>query len=182
LVAWGRAYAVIGRLLLLPGVRRVAGVGYRFVARHRAHLPGPRQRHNRLVSLDVRRLAAIDMYGTVGGARRRRIIRAELDVGAIACLGLGIVALVSSGGLGVVLGVWLVCIGANYVPLAVTAHSLSRPGALEAEMAGLDVSVEIRTAGVRQLWILVPFAVVVASVRQQSWRARRPRPARAVDD
>ena len=42
LVACGRAYAVIGRLLLLPGVRGVAGVGYRFVARHRAHLPGPR--------------------------------------------------------------------------------------------------------------------------------------------
>jgi hypothetical protein len=42
LLACGRAYAVIGRLLLLPVVRRVAGVGYRFVARHRAHLPGPR--------------------------------------------------------------------------------------------------------------------------------------------
>jgi len=134
------------------------------------------------VPLDVRRLAAIDMYGTVGGPRRRRIIRAEFDVGAVACLGLGVVALEASGGLGVVLGVWLVCIGANYVPLAVTAHSLSRPGALEAELAGLDVSVEIRRAGVRQLWILVPFAVLVASVRQKSWRERRPRRAGAATE
>jgi predicted DCC family thiol-disulfide oxidoreductase YuxK len=42
LVACGAGYALIGRLLLRPGVRRVAGVGYRFVAKHRAHLPGPR--------------------------------------------------------------------------------------------------------------------------------------------
>ena len=44
LVACGRGYAVVGRLLLLPGVRRVAAVGYRFVARHRGRLPGPRGR------------------------------------------------------------------------------------------------------------------------------------------
>jgi hypothetical protein len=124
------------------------------------------------VPVDVRRLAAIDMYGPAGSPRRRRIIRAEFDVGAIACLGLGIVAVAAGGGLGTVLGVWLFCIGVNYVPLAVTAHSLSRPGALEAELAGLDVSAEIRRAGVRQLWILVPFVVVVASVRQQPWRPR----------
>jgi predicted DCC family thiol-disulfide oxidoreductase YuxK len=38
LLACGRGYGVLGRPLLLPGVRRVAGVGYRFVARHRARL------------------------------------------------------------------------------------------------------------------------------------------------
>jgi predicted DCC family thiol-disulfide oxidoreductase YuxK len=38
LVACGRGYAVLGRAVLLPGVRRVAGVGYRFVARHRSRL------------------------------------------------------------------------------------------------------------------------------------------------
>jgi len=38
LMACGRGYAVIGRALLLPGVRRVAGLGYRFVARHRGRL------------------------------------------------------------------------------------------------------------------------------------------------
>jgi predicted DCC family thiol-disulfide oxidoreductase YuxK len=41
LVACGGGYALLGRVLLLPGVRRVAAVGYRFVARHRGRLPGP---------------------------------------------------------------------------------------------------------------------------------------------
>ena len=44
LVACGRGYAVVGRLLLLPGVRRVAAAGYRLVARNRGRLPGPRRR------------------------------------------------------------------------------------------------------------------------------------------
>lgn len=42
--ACGGGYAVLGRLLLLPGVRRVAAVGYGWVARHRARLPAPRLR------------------------------------------------------------------------------------------------------------------------------------------
>jgi hypothetical protein len=36
----GSGYAVLGRLLLLAGVRRVAASGYRLVARHRGRLPG----------------------------------------------------------------------------------------------------------------------------------------------
>lgn len=40
LVACGSGYALLGRLLLLPGVRRVAAAGYRLVARHRGRLPG----------------------------------------------------------------------------------------------------------------------------------------------
>ncbi len=40
LVACGSGYAVLGRLLLLGGVRRVAAVAYRLVARHRGRLPG----------------------------------------------------------------------------------------------------------------------------------------------
>ena len=35
LLASGRGYPVLGRVLLLPGVRRLAGLGYRFVAGHR---------------------------------------------------------------------------------------------------------------------------------------------------
>ena len=38
LMACGRGYAVIGRALLVPGVRQVAGVGYRIVARNRGRL------------------------------------------------------------------------------------------------------------------------------------------------
>jgi hypothetical protein len=124
------------------------------------------------VVLDVRRLAAVDMYGSAGGPRRRRIIRAEFDIGAVGCILLGLVALVIGQGWGVAFGAWLVTIGTNYVALALAAHSLSRPGALNAELAGVDLSAELRRAGVRQLWILVPFAVAVESVRQRSWHPR----------
>jgi hypothetical protein len=47
LIACGRGYAVLGRGLLLPGVRRVAGVGYRYVARHRGRV-------SRILRLDRR--------------------------------------------------------------------------------------------------------------------------------
>jgi predicted DCC family thiol-disulfide oxidoreductase YuxK len=36
----GRGWRVLGRLMSLPGVRSVAAVTYRFIARHRHRLPG----------------------------------------------------------------------------------------------------------------------------------------------
>src|SRR5262245_41227809 len=41
-------------------------------------------------SVNVRRLAAIDMYGATGSARRRRIILAEFAVGVIGAVGIGL--------------------------------------------------------------------------------------------
>jgi hypothetical protein len=70
-------------------------------------------------------------------------------------------------------GIWPVATGMNYVPLAISAQALSRPGALEAELVGADLPRELRQAGVRQLWIVVPFAVVVAAVAH-AWSGRRP--------
>jgi len=113
--------------------------------------------------LDVRRLAAVDMHGMKGSPRRRRIIRAEFVVGVIGCTALGVLSLVISDGWARIIGVWLIGVGANYVPLAVAARSLSFPGALESELAGVDIPSEARRVGVRQLWILVPFAVVVSA-------------------
>lgn len=40
LVHAGSGWAVLGRTLLLPGVRTLAGVAYRWVARNRHRLPG----------------------------------------------------------------------------------------------------------------------------------------------
>lgn len=116
-----------------------------------------------MVFLDVRRLAALDMYGTRGSDRRRRVIRQEFLVGAVGCLAVGLASLLFGHGWGRVLGAWLVFLGVNYVPLAVSARSLSRPGALEAELAGVDLDRELRRAGIRQLWIMVPLAVVLAA-------------------
>jgi hypothetical protein len=84
--------------------------------------------------LNVRRLAALDMYGTRGSARRRRFIRAEFFVGVVGCILVGVLTLMSGSGWTIAVGVWLVAIGMNYVPLAISAQALSRPGALEAEL------------------------------------------------
>jgi len=112
--------------------------------------------------VDARRLAAADMYGTKGSRRRRRLIRIEFSAGVVGCLALGVLALTRGGGTAwLIMGAWLVAIGLNYVPLALSAQSLSRPGALEAEMAGKDVRRELREASVAQLWIVVPLALVV---------------------
>ena len=116
--------------------------------------------------LNVRRLAAADMWGTGGSLRRRRLIRVEFIVGAVGCTALGVLSLVSGNGWADVLGVWLVGAGINYIPLAWEAQSLSRPGALEAELHGLDLRHELRRAGVRQIWIAVPFAVALSALSQ----------------
>jgi hypothetical protein len=70
---------------------------------------------------NVRRLAALDMYGTSGSARRRRLIRAEFIIGVAGC------TLLSGSGWTIALGIWPVATGMNYVPLAISAQALSRP-------------------------------------------------------
>lgn len=116
--------------------------------------------------LNVRRLAAIDLYGTRGTTRRRRLILAEFVVGVLALVGLGLWVLTSAADLGGrALGLWCIGAGLNYAPLTVYAVSLSRPGALEAELAGVDPGQELRRYGVLQAWLLVPLALLVFTVR-----------------
>lgn len=124
-----------------------------------------------MVLPDPRRLAAVDMYGTRGSQRRRRAIRAEFFAGAAGCTALGILALVHGSGGWILVGMWLVGAGANYVPLAFEAQRLSRPGALDAELSGLDLRRELRRAATAQLWIAIPFAVFLAALTS----ARRKR-------
>jgi hypothetical protein len=106
------------------------------------------------------------MWGSRGSIRRRQIIRAEFWIGAVGCTALGAFLLSSGGGWGLVLGVWLIGAGINYLPLALHAQSLLRPGALETELDSVDLRRELRQAGVRQLWIAVPFAVAIAALAQ----------------
>ncbi len=117
--------------------------------------------------MDAHRIAAADMWGSSGSLRRRRIIRAEFLVGVAGCLVLGVLCLVRGEGWVVIVGVWLVGAGANYVPLALHANSLMRPGALERELAGTDLRRELRRAGVHQLWIAVPFALAIQTLTRR---------------
>jgi hypothetical protein len=125
--------------------------------------------------MDARRLAAMDMWGTAGSLRRRRMIRAEFVIGAVVCTALGAFVLVTGGTvIWQLVGVWLVGAGANYVPLALHARSLSRPGALEAELTGVvDLRSELRKSGAQQFWIAVPFAVAVAAAATDVAARRR---------
>ena len=115
--------------------------------------------------IDVRRLAAMDMWGTAGTLRRRRVIRAEFMIGAFGCVILGSFVLLTAGSVTwEVIGVWLVGAGVNYVPLVLYAQLLSKPGALEAELVDVDRRRALRKAGAHQFWIAVPFAVAVAAL------------------
>lgn len=97
-----------------------------------------------MARFEVRRLAALDMYGARGAMRRRQIIRAEFIAGALGGVLFGALALLSGGGAYRFLGAWLIGVGINYVPLAAYAVSLSAPGGLEAELADLDIRAEQR--------------------------------------
>ena len=121
----------------------------------------------------VRRLAAIDMHGTRGTVRRRRIILGEFITAAIGIPAFGLWLMTASPALGGrLLGGWIIGSGLNYLPLAGYAIALYRPGALEAELAGVDVHQELRRYGILQLWIFVPLSLAVLTLRGAWWSGR----------
>ena len=67
-----------------------------------------------MAGVNVRRLAAIDMYGARGATRRRRIILAEFTAGVLIMVPFGVwLAAFSSGLAGRVLGLWMAGSGLN---------------------------------------------------------------------
>ncbi len=117
------------------------------------------------ISLNVRKLVALDMtfLGT-------RVIVAEYAAGVLLSWGLGGLSLLK--GLALV-GIALLWIGLNYVPLFVHAVDLARTGTARQEVAAeLADLKQARSYSWRQLWILVPLAVVVFDLGQRSTRAR----------
>ncbi|MDQ6637830.1 MAG: hypothetical protein M3Y62_08615 [Candidatus Dormibacteraeota bacterium] len=122
--------------------------------------------------LNVRRLAAIDMqlHGT-------RVILWEFGLGAGLCVAFGVLSVA----LGVrllkyglnwqlFLGLGLLSVGVNYLPLVIHGLDLARRGTVREE-AGLDTSPDAaRRYTVLQLWLLVPFALVALALAQRSQR------------
>lgn len=124
-----------------------------------------------IAGMNVRRLAAIDMWGTKGTLRRRRIILAEFLFGAVGGLALGIWTLsIQSSLSGLLFGLWLIGIGLNYVPLAAYALRLSGAGVLEAELEGVNTNQDLRRYGVWQFWIMLPGSMVVFAARDELTR------------
>ncbi len=110
--------------------------------------------------IDVRELAAVDMHGAKGTALRRRVILAEFLLGALGGLAFGAWSLIVVGGaFGIVIGIWLLGIGANYVALSRHAVALSRHGALDAELRDVAIRPALRHYTARQFWVFVPLAL-----------------------
>jgi hypothetical protein len=122
--------------------------------------------------LNVKRMAAIDMYGSRGTMRRRRIVLAEFAVGSAAAVAFGIWLVTLGTRASLVAGIWILGMGLNYVPLAVYAVPLIRPGALDAELAGVDTGRELRRYSLLQFWVFVPLSFVVltatAAIRRRA--------------
>lgn len=120
----------------------------------------------------VRRFAAVDMYGTAGTRRRRRIVAAEFVLGTAGLLALAAILCVHGGWLW---GIWALGCGANYGALAVYAVALLRPERLRAELEGADVRSELRRYGVAQLLLFVPGLIALVALLESLHRHRAPR-------
>ena len=134
-----------------------------------------RQAHAGKTLIDVRRLAAIDMYGRHGSKRRRRLVLAEFVLAAIdiPLLGLAIV-LAASSAPRVLLGAYLIGVGLNFVPLALHGISMSRASRLGTELADVDVAAELRRYTAKQLFIGIPLLVLTLGVVQFAVSRRAP--------
>src|SRR5215831_16280337 len=118
------------------------------------------------MGVDVRRLAALDMHGSRGTTRRRRIILVEFVAAAVASLAVGgwlIGSAPTTAGRAV--GGWVLGVGLNYLVLTAYAVGFSRPGALDAELAGVDIPRELRRYSLLQFWVFVPLSLVVLAGR-----------------
>lgn len=109
----------------------------------------------------------------------KRFIVAEFAGGVILCGALGLLSVAAglrllSRGLSwqLLLGIALLWIAVNYLPLFIHAVDLARSGAareeVAVELADLGIA---RSYAVRQLWILVPFAIVSLDLVQRSKRS-----------
>lgn len=118
------------------------------------------------MTFEVRRLAVIDLYGARGTARRRRLVRAEFAAAFALGIGLGLWVLVRGGPAGWVIGLALIGIGLNYLPLAVHALTI-RPARLSAEVAAMDdFAGQVRYYATAQARLLVPGLVAVLALRR----------------
>jgi hypothetical protein len=122
--------------------------------------------------INIRKLAAVDMawLGT-------RIIVAEYAVGVVIPFVLGLIS-IRSGFFGPVLsgweaalGIWLVTIAANYIPLFIYAVLIAKAGTAKEE--GEPELAHAKRYGVQQVIILVPFLVLVLALTQELGRRQK---------
>ena len=118
--------------------------------------------------MDIRRLAAVDMHGSVGATWRRWVILAEFLLGVVGGLALGLYVLLRGN---TVLGAYVLGVALNYLPLTVHALTLIVPGALERELRGVDIPAALRHYTTRQFAVLVPLLLVAFDIWKRVRRA-----------
>jgi len=111
------------------------------------------------LTLDVRRLVALDM-NFIGP----RVAVGEYAIGVLLPALLGVLSLRQGRTLFAFPLLW---IALNYVPLLWESIDLLRSGAWR----GQKFTPADRSYSVRQLWLFVPFAVVLFELRQRSMRS-----------
>ena len=121
--------------------------------------------------IQIRKLAAVDMLWL-----GKRVVLIEYALGVVLPLALGVLS-VQKGlsqhdptGFQMIMGVWLVAIAANYVPLLLHAVAIARSGAVEPE--GRPELARAGRYGVQQVMILVPLLVVGLALSQERERRR----------
>jgi hypothetical protein len=122
--------------------------------------------------INIRKLVAVDM-----ALHSAQVIMAEFALGIALPLILGLLS-IRAGFIGPVqswwetaLGLWLVGIAANYVPLLIYAVAIARDGTVKQE--GQPELAQVKKYGIQQLIILIPFLVVVLAFVQESRRRRK---------
>jgi hypothetical protein len=120
--------------------------------------------------LNPRKLAAIDIAFL--GAR---LIIAEYAIGVLLSVALGILTLLRGGSRWqLALGVYLILLGINYVPMLVYAVAISKRGSALAEMG--DELTDQRRAMAKyrrqSVFLLLPLMVAITALRQGGWKSR----------
>jgi hypothetical protein len=120
--------------------------------------------------LSPRKLAAIDIAFL--GAR---LIIAEYAIGVLLFVALEALTLLRGGShWQVAVGVYLILLGINYVPMLVYAVAISKGGSAHAEIH--DELTDKRRAMTRyrrqSAFLLVPLVVPITALRQGGWKAR----------
>ena len=116
--------------------------------------------------MNVRRLAAVDLSGL-----GPKIIIPEFALAVLGGPALGVLTVVRSRSLGMTaLGVALIGLGVNYVPLLIHAIDLVRRSAVAAATA--DEAFDRRSLYAKyrrqSLWLLLPFVVGIAALLQMA--------------
>jgi hypothetical protein len=110
--------------------------------------------------IQIRKLVAVDTAWL--GAR---FIVAEYALGIVLPLALGSLSLRGPFGWPTLMGVWLVGIAANYIPMLLYAVSLARAGTAKAEAQ--PEMANVKRYSLQQAMLLVPLLVCIVALVQE---------------